>query len=384
MRAKPGWAWIACAMGLVSAAPARADDPPSCGWIQSIESWNGSFAWSWSHQASWTLIPNTQVDARVIDGGSCDFELTGFPGGSLFSGPVDGQLNLYDNLDTRTQNATFFDRTVLSGPIVGPYPGNVAMMFLTLDPTSCTYTWQMVPYADGTHSYTGGSDPVTSYPSQVISGVQPIPELPGSLSFYGSAPVTVNPQIGLAHPEYNPNANAAFSSVGHGAFTPAFVSWSFDPGDSTTPANDACSGASFLFPSAEQDVSFATNDPSDPTPSCGTGDRSVWFFFVSYVDGFAQISTAGSGYSTVVSVHPIDPLAPLCDPAAVEVACGGGGASVPVQAYTAYRVQVRRSGGSGGTGALRVAVSVPEPSTWLGGVAALAALAQMRRARPRQ
>ena len=78
------------------------------------------------------------------------------------------------------------------------------------------------------------------------------------------------------------------------------------------------------------------------------------------------------------------PLTPTCDPNAVEVACGSGGASVPVQAYTAYRVQVRRSGG-GGTGALRVSVAAPEPSSaCFAGVAMLAALAQMRRSRPRQ
>jgi hypothetical protein len=366
---------------LATPLSARADDPPSCGWIQSIQSWNASLAWSWSHQASWTLIPNIDVQARVIDGGSCDAELTGFPGASIYTGPVEGQLDFYDNLDERSPSFTSFERTVLSGPIVGPFPGNTNLMSLTLYPASCTYTWQMVPYAEGTYSYPGGSDPTTSYPSQIISGEQPIPELPGALSFYGSAPVTVNPQIGLPHPEYFPNASAAFASVGHGSFSPAFVSWSFEPGDSTTPANDSCGAASFLFPSEEQDTSFATADPSDPTPSCGAGDRSVWFFFITTATGTAQISTAGSGYSTIVSVYP---LTPTCDASAVEVACGSGGASVPVQAYTAYRVQVRRSG-SGGTGALQISVAVPEPSSaGLAGVAALCALAQMRRSRPRQ
>lgn len=159
------------------------------------------------------------------------------------------------------------------------------------------------------------------------------------------------------------------------------MSWTFEPGPATAPFNDPCAGATFLFGSEQQDTSFATVDPSDPAPSCGSGDRSVWFFFFASADGTAEISTAGSGYTTIVSVSP---MTQSCGALAPEIACGIGGAEVPVEANTAYRVQVRRSGG-GGTGALQVSVNVPEPSAaCAASVAALAALAQMRRSRPRQ
>lgn len=127
-----------------------------------------------------------------------------------------------------------------------------------------------------------------------------------------------------------------------------------------------------------QDTSFATTDASDPAASCGGGDRSVWFTFFAPATGTAEISTAGSGYSTVVSVWPVSES---CGSLVTEVGCGNDGASVPVQANTAYRVQVRRSG-SAGSGALQIAVSVPEPaSAWatLGAVAALACLRRLRR-----
>jgi hypothetical protein len=103
----------------------------------------------------------------------------------------------------------------------------------------------------------------------------------------------------------------------------------------------------------------------------------VWFFFFAAEDGTAQISTAGSGYSTVVSVSP---LTTSCDALANEIACGADGASVPVQANTPYRVQIRR-GSPGGTGALSVALTTPEPGTALSCAAALGALGLCSRIR---
>jgi len=94
------------------------------------------------------------------------------------------------------------------------------------------------------------------------------------------------------------------------------------------------------------------------------------------------MSTAGSSYSTVVSVWSTQEF---CGALTQELACGANGASIPVQANTAYRVQVQRSG-SGGGGALSVQI-VPEAGATLSSVCALLALAgaaQMRRSRPCQ
>jgi hypothetical protein len=122
-------------------------------------------------------------------------------------------------------------------------------------------------------------------------------------------------------------------------------------------ANDVCTGASNLDDSESLDVSFATNAPSDPVSACGTGDRSVWFSYLPSASGTAQISTSGSGYSTLVSVWP---QAQTCAGLATEVACGTNAASVPVQMGVPLLVQVQRST-PGGTGDLQIQLT-PEPN----------------------
>jgi len=353
--------------------PARAQ-LPSCGWVDGIQDWSGSLSWSWGHDAQWTLIPDTDVHATVQDGGSCSFELDGFVG--TFTGDVDGTLAFDDYLEQKTDDRTSFQRTVLSGPIVGPFIGGKAQMLLFIDSLDCIYTWQMVPYGEGTYSTESFSESTDGYPSSILPGEHAIPEQPAPLVFSGAVPATNNPQVGAVDPQYAFNASAAFASVGRASFQPATVSWIFRPGQASVPYNDTCEGATFLFPSEQQDTSFATVDPAEPTPSCGAGDRSVWFFFFAPATGTAHISTVGSGYSTIVSVSP---MTPSCAALAGEIACGTDGATVPVQANTAYRVQIRRSGG-GGTGALQVTASVPEPSA--GGVAAVLALAVLAARRP--
>jgi hypothetical protein len=372
-----GWLF-GVAIGVVVAAPSRAGSFPTCGWVTSVQDWSGSLDWTWGHEAEWAQLPDSTIHATVQDAGGGTFDLTGSFG--AFHGDVDGQLDFDDYLQTEDlDNDVTFQRTVLTGPIIGPFPGDQAQMLLMIDPTACTYTWQMTPYADGTFSTESFSDATDGYPSNILPGSRPIPAAPGPLTFSGPVPVTTNPQVGAVDPQFATNANAAFASVGHAPFQPASVSWVFEPGNATVPLNDTCAGATFLFGNDQQDVSFATIDASEPAPSCGGGDRSVWFFFVASTSGTAQISTAGSGYSTVVSVSP---MTPSCAALAGEVACGSDGADVPVQANTAYRVQVRRSGGAG-TGDLHIGVTVvPEPST--AALAAFAALAQIRRSRPRQ
>jgi len=138
--------------------------------------------------------------------------------------------------------------------------------------------------------------------------------------------------------------------------------------------NDGCAGAAILSGSESQDVSFASNAPSDPVSACGIGDRSVWFSFLPTESGTAQISTSGSGYSTVVSVWP---QTQTCAGLTTEVACGTNAASVPVQSGVPLLIQVQRST-PGGTGDLQIEL-IPEPNAGAAAGLACAALALLAR-----
>jgi hypothetical protein len=328
-------------------------------------------------------LPDLGLEASVLDGGSGIFSLEGFIGN--FIGDVDGSLGfdddyLVEDLEDGVQSHV---HTVLSGPIVGPVPGQPAQMVLQLNGFDCTYSWSAVAWGSGTRTTLAGSEAIVFQPNAIWSGIHPIPELPGPLTFSGPARVTINPTVPSPELQFTPFGDGAVASlVRNHAPTPApaQVDWIFRPGDATTPINDTCAGGTFLFGSESQDTSFATTDASDPAASCGAGDRSVWFTFFASATGIAEVSTAGSGYSTIVSVRP---ASESCGALDTEVACGGGGASVPVQENTAHRLKVRRNG-SGGTGALQVSVSVPESGVAWATLVAVAALAQMRRVRPRQ
>jgi hypothetical protein len=138
--------------------------------------------------------------------------------------------------------------------------------------------------------------------------------------------------------------------------------------------NDGCVGAASLEGSQSQDVSFASDAPSDPVSACGTGDRSVWFSFLPTESGTVQISTSGSGYSTLVSVWP---EAQTCDALTTEFACGTNGASVPVQSGVPLLIQVQRST-PGGTGDLQIEL-IPEPNAAATAGLACVALALLAR-----
>lgn len=102
----------------------------------------------------------------------------------------------------------------------------------------------------------------------------------------------------------------------------------------------------------------------------------MWFFVVPQDSGTAQISTAGSGYSAVVSVWQV---AQTCAGLTTEDACGANGASIPVPAGVPLFVQVQRSA-PGGTGTLDI-TATPEPSTALAAGVACAGLACVVRVR---
>jgi hypothetical protein len=370
---------LACA---VAFAPLRAGAQTTCGWIQGITHWNASIAWSWSHQAQWIQLPTTMRRTTTQDAGGGTASLDALLAGQIFLGELEGQLSFDDYSEARPDSNLFFVRTVVSGPIVDEAPGLPSQIILTLDPTACTYTWSAEAFGAGTLTTESGSSAVIRRPNEILPGEHPIPPFPEPLSFSGSVVATVDPELGALDPQFETLALGAQVSADRPNATPfanASVSWSFDP-DPQGPVNDTCPGALFLLDGQQQDTTFATTDATDPAASCGAGDRSVWFSFFADANGVAEISTAGSGYSTVVSVWP---AAQVCGALTSEVACGANGASVPVQANTAYRVQVQRSSG-GGTGALSV-TATPESGGALSCAAALGALSlcsRIRNARP--
>jgi len=153
----------------------------------------------------------------------------------------------------------------------------------------------------------------------------------------------------------------------------ASAQWAFQPTGYSHPLNDACAGASALS-GISQDTTFASTAASDPTPSCGAGDRSVRFLVQAGDSKLASLDTTGSDDGTIVSVWP---MAQPCGALTTQLACGAGSATWSAEAGQTYRVQITR--GSGGGGSLAAVVSVPEPGAGAAGAACLALLALARR-----
>jgi hypothetical protein len=84
-----------------------------------------------------------------------------------------------------------------------------------------------------------------------------------------------------------------------------------DTSDLSTPANDACSGATVIHAIPFTDTlstTGATTVPGDPLQSCTTdgpsqNSRSVWYSFTPAASGMFVADTLGSTYDTVLSVY---------------------------------------------------------------------------------
>jgi hypothetical protein len=157
--ASSGGRWlrvVAATCGLLGVAAPVALAQPTCGWVDSIDEWTGSFGWSWSHDDLWGVFPDLSIEARTQDAGSGSFLLTGFFG--TFDGDIDGSLGFddYDEVEDLEETRTF-THTVIRGPIVGPFPGLAARMTLQLDSLDCVYTWSAGVWGDGTITTESGS-----------------------------------------------------------------------------------------------------------------------------------------------------------------------------------------------------------------------------------
>jgi hypothetical protein len=379
-------------LGLVPAllaTPARAD----CNWVRSVASFDATLGWSWySLKYAWDEPQpgggSATFEAMTQDAGSATGALAvGYSGVNdvqLGEGTVMGSLRFLDRLgSTSSGSPPGFTQYAADGPILGAFEP-LPTVDLYLDLQTCMYYWRFDSYAAGTFTTNSSSDPIEYLGVNIIqSGERPIPDVAGPLDFDGAIHASSSGAPDELTAWFETLGSAAYSAE-HNAYAPrtfpdASVHWHFALGGTVAPDNDACTGARFLLGSDSQDVSFATNAATDPTSSCGVGDRSVWFFFVPTSTGTAHISTSGSDYSTLVSVWQV---AQTCAALTTEVACGANGASVPVQAGVPLLVQVQRASGGGGG----LSIVMPEPGVSAAACVAcagLACLAGRRRGRTR-
>jgi hypothetical protein len=359
--------------------------PPStthaaCSWVDSVTGWNGSLAWSYTHQASWSAL-NDSFQGQTQDQLSASFTLTQIVQGSgNAQGVMQGTMSNYGHVDITSSIPGVlpgFTEHSGSGPF-DAYAPPPPQIFLFLDSFSCTYTFQYGSElgAHGTSRVKSGccvnSSPTIVGPGSLDVPPQlPIPELPQPLTFSGVVDAVTLPPLAPTEPFYTPTDPAWDSAehLGEEQLGKASVQWAFQPTGFEAPLNDGCAGASVVS-GIVQDTTFATTAASDPTPSCGTGDRSVWFLVQASESGTASVETTGSDYGTIVSVWP---MAQPCSALTTQVACGAGTASWQAEAGQSYRVQITRGSGGGG-GSLVGVVSVPEPTSaaWAAGLALLA------------
>lgn len=338
-----------------------------CEWVYTVPGWRAALSWDWQHHAEWGDEWSSQYTGAVSDAGSGSSLLPGLDYTDMTGNSLAGTLAFDDHvIEDPPEGDDRFVHVELSGGL-----GPASAVALYVDTEACQYAWVSTVYGSGTQTTDASSGPLEDIaPNQITSGAHPIPSSQGALESSDRIPVQT-----LAYYPWTPvfmtmsgTGVQSANELGEAQLGSATVRWSFRPTSDPTPLNDTCHAAQLVTEVEEQDVSLATNSPADPTSSCGAGDRSVWFLVVAPATGTLRLSTAGSGFATVVSAWP---TGEDCDDLVTEVACGAGGAEIPATKGQAYLVQVERA--SGDSGSLHLAV--PEPAA--PGVAALAALAAL-------
>src|SRR5262249_27550897 len=122
------------------------------------------------------------------------------------------------------------------------------------------------------------------------------------------------------------------------------------------PANDACGSATAITDGTYfGDTTPATNDGE----ACGASEATndVWYVYTPATDGVLHVTTCGSGYDTVLSVHAGCPGTLANQIACNDDSCGTSSAlATPVTGGSTYWIRV--SGWSGATGSFRLNVSL--------------------------
>lgn len=118
--------------------------------------------------------------------------------------------------------------------------------------------------------------------------------------------------------------------------------------------NNECAGAIQLLPGTNGPFSNVGSTTSAPAWPCGSGVNDVWFYFQTTAAGNVTVDTCGAGIDTVLQVFGGN-----CGSLA-SLGCNDDGCNtastvtVPVDAYTYYRVRVAGYGGVTGSFPVRL------------------------------
>jgi subtilisin family serine protease len=125
----------------------------------------------------------------------------------------------------------------------------------------------------------------------------------------------------------------------------------------TAPANDAFASATTLS-GATGTTTFnsggASRESGEPAHGATSGAASVWFTWTAPASGSLRVTTAGSGYDTLLAAYTGSALGSLTQLAANDDANGGTTSSITfnVTAGTTYRFAADGWGGQAGAGML--------------------------------
>ena len=134
------------------------------------------------------------------------------------------------------------------------------------------------------------------------------------------------------------------------------------------PANDSFSGAgtasgsSWTFSGSNVD---ATSEVGEPQHAGSAPAKSVWWSWTATSTGTCTLSTAGSGFDTVLAVYQGSSVGALTALASNDNAASGGITSLlsfPVTSGAVYRIAVDGKSGASGAITLKGSVTVPGPA----------------------
>jgi len=136
-----------------------------------------------------------------------------------------------------------------------------------------------------------------------------------------------------------------------------------------TPPNDTCTSATAMEPGTVYTVNTAgATSTGDPSASCGSLGKGVWYTLTPGASGMITISTCGSGFDTVLAVYTgscgsLSPVTGACNDDNGP-ACGGTTASVAFSGAAGTTYRILAGGYSGASGNLRITASNSVASTW--------------------
>jgi len=180
-------------------------------------------------------------------------------------------------------------------------------------------------------------------------------------------PVACNDNNGPVTP--GTSASASFSATGGTAYyilvggtndTDGMLSMVIGP----VPANDSCAGATPLNAGGlATGYNQSALSSGDPTSSCATSGKGVWFSFTPAQSGPCLISTCSSGFDTVLDVFDgscgaFSPVACADDNGPD---CGGANASLILTAAAGHDYFIMVSGKNGDSGTIDIRAAM-EPA----------------------